>query len=145
MRHSDLLSLVGKIKIAWDPYHMTTTYHCDCLGIYGLCISGLGCIDYIEPLFARQYFYDRHVRLVIKMDIICHATMLLWWWRHQLETAPLYWPFVRGIHWSPVNSSQKGQCRYVFSFSKVEASIRLLLWYSFSQAMNLFHSTFKSF
>ena len=22
---------------------------------------------------------------------------------------PRYWPFVRGIHWSPVNSPQKGQ------------------------------------
>ena len=26
------------------------------------------------------------------------------WWRHQMETLPRYWPFVRGIHLSPVNS-----------------------------------------
>ena len=26
------------------------------------------------------------------------------WWRHQIETFPRYWPVVRGIHRSPVNS-----------------------------------------
>ena len=31
-------------------------------------------------------------------------------WRHQMETFPRYWPFVRGIHRSPVNSPHKGQC-----------------------------------
>ena len=30
------------------------------------------------------------------------------WWHHQMETFPRYWPFVRGIHRSPVNSPQKG-------------------------------------
>ena len=25
------------------------------------------------------------------------------WWRHQMETFPRYWFFVRRIHWSPVN------------------------------------------
>ena len=33
------------------------------------------------------------------------------WWRHQMETFPRYWPFVRGIHRSPVNSPHKGQWR----------------------------------
>ena len=33
------------------------------------------------------------------------------WWRHQMETFPRYWPFVRVIHRSPVNSPQKGQWR----------------------------------
>ena len=32
------------------------------------------------------------------------------WWRHQMEKHfPRYWPFVRGIHRSPVNSPHKGQ------------------------------------
>ena len=26
------------------------------------------------------------------------------WWRHDSETFPRYWPFVRGIHWSAVDS-----------------------------------------
>ena len=31
------------------------------------------------------------------------------WWRHEMEAFPRYWPFVRGIHGSPVNSPHKGQ------------------------------------
>ena len=31
------------------------------------------------------------------------------WWRHQMETFSRYWPFVRGIHRSTVNSPHKGQ------------------------------------
>ena len=31
------------------------------------------------------------------------------WWRHEMEHFPRYWPFVRGIHRSPVNSPHKGQ------------------------------------
>ena len=34
-------------------------------------------------------------------------------WKH----FPLYWPFVRGIHWSPVNSPHKGQWRGALMFS----------------------------
>ena len=34
------------------------------------------------------------------------------WWRH----LPRYWPFVRGIHWSPMNSPHKGQWRRALVF-----------------------------
>ena len=34
-------------------------------------------------------------------------------WKH----FPRYWPFVRGIHWSPVNSPHKGQWRGALMFS----------------------------
>ena len=34
-------------------------------------------------------------------------------WKH----FPLYWPFVRGIHWSVVDSHQKGQWRGALMFS----------------------------
>ena len=33
------------------------------------------------------------------------------WWRHQMENFLRYWPFVLGIHRSPVNSPHKGQWR----------------------------------
>ena len=33
-------------------------------------------------------------------------------WKH----FPRHWPFVRGIHWSPVNSPHKGQWRGAFMF-----------------------------
>ena len=40
-------------------------------------------------------------------------------WKH----VPLYWPFVRGIHRSPVNSPHKGQWRGAFMFSLICAWI----------------------
>ena len=36
-------------------------------------------------------------------------------WKH----LPRYWPFVRGIHWSPVNSRHKGQWRGALMFSLI--------------------------
>ena len=39
------------------------------------------------------------------------------WWRHEMETFPHYWPFVRRIHRSPVNSPHKGQWRGTLMFS----------------------------
>ena len=40
-------------------------------------------------------------------------------WKH----FPRYWPFVRGIHWSPVNSPHKGQWRGALMFSLIYARI----------------------
>ena len=41
------------------------------------------------------------------------------WWRHQMKHFPRYWPFVRGIHLSPVNSPHKGQWRGALMFSLI--------------------------
>ena len=41
------------------------------------------------------------------------------WWRHQMETFPRYWPFVRGIHRSPVNSPHKCQWCGALMFSLI--------------------------
>ena len=30
--------------------------------------------------------------------------LLRTWWHHEMETLPCYWPFVRGLHQSPVDS-----------------------------------------
>ena len=40
-------------------------------------------------------------------------------WKH----FPRYWPFVRGIHRSPVNSQHKGQCRGALMFSLISVWI----------------------
>ena len=40
-------------------------------------------------------------------------------WKH----FPRYWPFVWGIHWSPVNSPHKGQWRGVLMFTLICARI----------------------
>ena len=39
------------------------------------------------------------------------------WWPHQMETFTRNWPFLRGIHRSPVNSPHKGQLRGTLKFS----------------------------
>ena len=39
------------------------------------------------------------------------------WWRDKMETFQRYWPFVRGIHRSPVNSPHRGQWRGALMFS----------------------------
>ena len=41
------------------------------------------------------------------------------WWRHQWKHFPRYWPFVRGIHRSLVNSLHKGQWRRALIFSLI--------------------------
>ena len=38
-----------------------------------------------------------------------------------MDTFPRYWPFVRGIHRSPVNSAHKGQRRRALMFSLIYA------------------------
>ena len=45
------------------------------------------------------------------------------WWRHQMETFSRYWPFVRGIHRSPMDSPHKGQWRGAFVFPLICAWI----------------------
>ena len=40
-----------------------------------------------------------------------------------METFPRYWPFVKGIHRSPVNSPHKGQGREALMFSLISAWI----------------------
>ena len=47
------------------------------------------------------------------------ASVFCSWWRHQMEHFPRYWPFVRGIHRSPVNSPHKGQWRGALMFSLI--------------------------
>ena len=41
------------------------------------------------------------------------------WWHHQMETFLCYWPFVQGIHQSPVNSQHKGQWLGALMFSLI--------------------------
>ena len=45
-------------------------------------------------------------------------------WKH----FPRYWPFVRGIHHSSVNSPHKGQWSGALMFSLICAWIRLVIW-----------------
>ena len=48
------------------------------------------------------------------------------WWCHQMETFSRYWPFVRGICRSPVNSSHKDQWRVALMFPLTRAWTELV-------------------
>ena len=52
----------------------------------------------------KTHWQLRHVCRIKNMRITRRP-----WWPHQMKTFPRYWPFVRGIHRSPVNSQHKGQ------------------------------------
>ena len=65
----------------------------------------------VYQLVRGQRFYMRS-----KLPL-CELQVISTWWRHQMETFPRSWPFVRGIHRCPVNSPHKGQWRGAFVFS----------------------------
>ena len=58
---------------------------------------------------------------VIFSFILLAVYRYLTWWRHHIKWKhfPRYWPFVRGIHRLPVNSSHKGQWRGALMFSSI--------------------------
>ena len=64
-------------------------------------------LSYISLLACVLVYLRMKVKLILNDDVIK--------WRH----FPCYWPFVRGIHRSPVNSPHKGQCRGVLLFSLI--------------------------
>ena len=64
----------------------------------------------------------RHCNLVHSLSIVTARPVVKTvasWWRHQMEHFPRNWPFVRGIHRSPVNSPHKGQWRGALMFSLI--------------------------
>ena len=64
----------------------------------------------IRRALRRKGYFGR--RLLVHDDVIK--------WKH----FPRYWPFVRGIHRSPVNSPHKGQWRGALMFSLICAWIK---------------------
>ena len=64
----------------------------------------MGCLLWVRSIRVWSVCYTRHRHSIA-------------WWRHQIETFPRYWPFVRGIHRSPVNSPHKGQWRGTLMYS----------------------------
>ena len=75
------------------------------------------------PLMERRSLYWNEAQ-GCNLGNDCHGdtpyhviTIVMTWWRHQMETFPCYWPFVRGIHRSQVNSPHKGQSHGALIFS----------------------------
>ena len=84
---------------------------------------------FIEPCLCKPHFM-REVHVHQMSCLVTGLLMLLWpdWYlginNHFHDdviktTFPCYWPFVQGIHRSPVNSPHKGQWHRVFMFSLV--------------------------
>ena len=63
------------------------------------------------------------IRWAIYLTNLSQSGCIVTWWRHQMEKFTRYWPFVRVIHRSPVNSPHKGQWRGAFVFSLICARI----------------------
>ena len=57
--------------------------------------------------------YSHHVRETRLFSTLAHDDVIKW------KHFPRCWPFVRGIHRSPVNSAHKGQWRGDFMFSLI--------------------------
>ena len=53
---------------------------------------------------------------VSEQNTLTIGNRVLPWWCHQWKPFPRYWPFVRGIHRSPVNSPHKSQWRGALMF-----------------------------
>ena len=69
--------------------------------------------DYILPLTSTIILH----KVLISPDIPWHDDVIKW------KPFPRYWPFVRGIHRSPVNSPHKGQSRGALMFTLICARI----------------------
>ena len=74
-------------------------------------------------------FQTTCVVITMVADVLSQNRLRLAWWRHRMETfspSPGDWPFVRGIHRSPVDSPHKGQWRGALMFSLNSASTKRL-------------------
>ena len=67
------------------------------------------CVPFL-PSVIQSRFHSK-----VKLNVIEHDDAIKW--KHFSR----YWPFVRGIHRSPVNSSHKGQWRGALIFSLIRA------------------------
>ena len=70
--------------------------------------------DHYSPLKCQFCVYSRcNQAILVHADSLVHDDVIKW------EHFPRNWPFVRGIHLSPVNSPHKGQWRGALMFSLI--------------------------
>ena len=107
-------------KEQWNPLRITT-----CWRKYEKSCLTQTALDYGGVIWHSQTTHMQPVFILPRLDIwgfsMCIITLKLrqTLWRHIMETFPRYWPFVRGIHRSPVNSPHKGQWRGALVFSLI--------------------------
>ena len=70
-------------------------------------------INELNKVHHASVFQSLHFRMSVPSWSCHHDDVIKW------KHFPLYWPFVRGIHRSPVNSPHKGQWRGALMFSLI--------------------------
>ena len=118
---------------SWGLLH----WHCDnqitvifLFGTSGVRSKDMSICMYIDTALAlgKSCMYEWHGRIEL-----CHDDVIKW------KHFPRYWPFVRGIHRSPVNSPHKGQWHGALIFSLICAWIngwvRLVIWDAIAPTM----------
>ena len=67
---------------------------------------------YTRPWYIRSTLYYQNT-IPLQEMAQCHDDVIKW------KHFPRYWPFVRGIHWSPLNSRHKVQWRRALMFTLI--------------------------
>ena len=100
----------GIHKRLWATTSKHLTFNDKCINVK---IKGIS-QNWLNWLSITAYTYEYIVKKIVRI-----STQWKTWWRHQMETFPRYWPFVRGFHRSPVNSTHNGQWRGALMFSLI--------------------------
>ena len=91
-------------------------------GIFRVDMAAIIAVDALAPCFAISSAATT-LNMRLNQPFCSTRKDFKSWWRHQTETFSRYWPFVRGIHRSPLNSPPKGQWRRALMFSLIYAWI----------------------
>ena len=84
---------------------------------WGICYLSYLYYLIVEKWKKKQIYFSCIPRTIQHLKGQTHDDVIKW------KHFPRYWPFVRGIHRSPVNSSHKGQRRGALVFSLICAWI----------------------
>ena len=107
-RKSLNVNKLGKIilKCSFRPHGDLAAEGLDC-EIYQYWLIQRKSLQLANNCLTKMQFVQRSLHTVCTAS---HDDVIKW------KHFPRYWPFVRGIHRSPVNSPQKGQCRGALMF-----------------------------
>ena len=114
-RHNDrkgevsIIRCIQSIQAGYDVFAITL--------VLILSISEAHWFKRESSSYWRFYYHWRRSRLSLRLPSTLHDDVIKW------KHFPRYWPFVRGIHRSPVNSPHKVQWRGALMFTLICARI----------------------
>ena len=119
---------VLNIEIVLSGLYCTLCFCSSCHVMIGECIKTpvLFSFNLCCLYITCDVIYVNHgntITFIVIVIIMCPIS----WWRHQMETFPRYWSFVRGIHRSPLNSPDRGPVTRSFD---IFFDLRLNKWLS---------------